>query len=77
MALSFQAVTLDGTSPDSEGRLVFRDGRLFAVVSCLSEIHAEWAGTWYIEAAFADLPRHQPQTFGSLAELEEWLAGSS
>jgi len=74
MTLSFQAVTLDGNSPDREATLVFRDGRLFAVVSCLSDIHADWAGTWYIEAAFADLPRPQPPTFETLAELEEWLA---
>lgn len=73
MDLSFQSVTLDSASPDRDATLVFRDGRLVAVLSCLSEIHGDLGGRWFIEATFSDIPRRQPQTFGTLAQFEDWL----
>ena len=73
MALSFQSVTLDTHRPDREATLVWRDGRLLAVLSCLSAIHQDLAGQWFIEAAFGDLPKRQPEAFETLALFEEWL----
>jgi len=35
MTLSFQPVTLDGDAPDREGTIVFRDGRLLALLTRL------------------------------------------
>ena len=73
MSLSFQTVTLDTETPDRDAVLVFRDGRLLAVLSCLSDMHGDLAGSWFIEAVFGDTPRSQPQTFETLARLEQWL----
>lgn len=73
MAVSFQEVTLD-TVADREGRLVFRDGRLLAVLSCLSEIHDHLSGHWFIETVFGDVPTPQPPVFESIDQFEGWLA---
>ena len=77
MALPFQAATLDVDTPDREATLVFRDGRLLAVLSCLSDIHAEPAGSWFMEAVSAISPAPEHQTFDSLERLEERLATRS
>lgn len=74
MTLTFQAVTLDTETPDGEATLVFRDGRLLAVLSRLSDIHDDLAGRWFIEAAFGEVPRPH-QTFETLDTLEAWFAG--
>ena len=71
--LSFQAATLDTDLPDREATLVFRDGKLLAVLSCLSAIHGELAGRWYTEAMFGMVPARPPETFETLARFEEWL----
>ncbi len=76
MALLFQPVTLDASSPDRDGALVFRDERLLAVVTCLSDIHDDLAGSWFIEAAFGELPHPQPTAFATLETLRTWLAGT-
>lgn len=76
MALSFQSVTLDANSPDREGTLVFRDGRLLAVLTCLSDIHADLAGSWFVEAAFGDVPIVQPPVFETIDQFGEWLTQS-
>jgi hypothetical protein len=73
--LLFQAVTLDTDAPDREATLVFRGGRLLAVLTCLSEIHADLAGKWFLEAAFADVPDVKPQAFDTIDHFREWLAG--
>ncbi len=77
MALSFQAVTLDAVSTDREATLVFREGRLLAVLTCLSDIHDDLRGHWFIEAIFGEIPpRQAPPAFETLARFEEWLAGN-
>ncbi|WP_158812000.1 hypothetical protein [Beijerinckia sp. L45] len=48
MTLSFHAVTLDAVSTDREAMLVFREGRLLAVLTCLSDIHEDLRGHWFI-----------------------------
>jgi len=74
MSLSYQTVTLDGDIPDRQARLVFRHCGLLAVLSCLSEIHEDLAGQWFIEALFGDQPPPVKQTFQSLDEFEAWLS---
>ena len=73
MALTFQAVTLDTDSPDAEAVLVLRGGRLVAVLSCLSDLHDDLEGHWFVEAAFGPLPRSNAETFESLSEFESWI----
>lgn len=71
---SFQPVTLDTTSPDSEAALVFRSGRLVAVLTRLSDIHADLGGKWFLEAAFANVPAVQPVVFETMEQFGEWLS---
>jgi hypothetical protein len=73
VVLSFQAVTLDSSSPDQEGTLVFRNGRLLAVVTCLSDIHPELAGRWFVEATFGSVPIVHPPAFETLDQFEDWI----
>jgi hypothetical protein len=76
MTLSFQPVILDADMPDKEATLVFREGRLLAVLTCLSDIHEDLRGHWFIEAIFGKIPQRQPQAFETLARFEEWLGGA-
>ena len=73
MALVFQPATLAADSPDSEATIVFRDGRLLAVLSRLSDIHDDLQGFWFVEAAFTRLPPRAPQAFASLSAFEPWI----
>ena len=74
MALSYQDVILDNDTPDSEAMLVFREGRLLAVLTRLSDIHGEFAGHWFAEAVFETVATPRGPTFETLAHFEEWLA---
>jgi hypothetical protein len=73
MALTFQPVSLDGNAPDRDAMLVFREGRLLAVLTCLSDIHAELVGRWFVEATFGDLPSGHAPVFETLDGFETWL----
>ena len=53
MAFTFHQTLLDETLGDSEAVLALRDGRLFAVLSCLGDLHGNLLGHWYVEAMFA------------------------
>jgi hypothetical protein len=76
MALSFQPVTLDSSTPDREGVLVFRDDQLLAVLTCLSDIHAELAGRWFVEAVFGDVPVVRAPIFDTADQFASWLANA-
>jgi len=76
VVLSFQAVILDSSSPDQEGRLVFRDGRLLAVITRLSDIHPELAGRWFVEATFGRVPIVHPPAFETIDEFEGWITNA-
>lgn len=76
MTLSHQPISLDTDTPDREGVLTFRDGRLLAVLSRLSDIHGDLEGHWFIEATFGPVPRRQPPAFGTLQQFEEWLTAA-
>jgi len=73
MTLSFQPVTLDGNIPDCEATLVFRDGRLLAVLTHLSDIHDDLAGRWFVEAMFGNVPRRQTPIFETVDHFGDWL----
>jgi hypothetical protein len=71
--LSLQPVRLP-LGDDTEGRLVFADDVLVAVLVRLSELHGEAGGSWFLETSFGPAvgqPEHP--TFSSLANAEDWL----
>ena len=74
MAVSLQTVTLDTDDPDRDGLMVFRDGKLLAILSCLSDIHEELEGRWFVEAIFGKNACLQPPTFATPDEFEQWVS---
>jgi hypothetical protein len=52
MAITFEPTQLDSSFGDNEGVLARRDGRLFAVLSRLGDLHGDLLGHWYVEAVF-------------------------
>lgn len=69
----FEPIPLDSPT-DTEGLLVFRDDRLIAVVSQLSDLHGGSAGCWFVEASFGLSPLTYPEPFVDLPQLESWLS---
>ena len=55
MSFQFTPVLLYGISPDNEGILLFKEGRLLAVLTRLSSIHDDREGQLFIEAVFGDI----------------------
>lgn len=76
MTLAFQPITLDGNAPDQEAMLVLRGERLLAVLTCLSDLHADLEGKWFVEATFGDLPSARPFVFDSTDHFQMWLGQS-
>lgn len=73
MVVEFRPVELASRHHVEEARLVFRKGRLIAVISRLDESQGELAGRWFVEACFdgiIDCPR---DTFDDLADIEQWV----
>ena len=52
MTITFEPAQLDSAFGDSEAVLALRDGRLFAVLSRLGDLHGTLLGHWYVEAIF-------------------------
>jgi hypothetical protein len=71
MALELQSVKL-ALENDTDGRLVFADGRLIALLSKLSDQHAENAGRWYLEYGIGKLG-FQEANFADLEEASRWI----
>ena len=61
-------------TPDGDGRLLFIDERLVAVLCCLSAMHEELEGRWFIEHGF-DL-HETTNTFATLEEASAWVAAN-
>ena len=59
---------------DREGQLVFVDGSLVAVLVCLSELHGEHAGSWFLEVGFGDLAGPTPPLFPHLDSAQTWIS---
>jgi len=52
MAITFEPIRLDAPYGDSDAVLALRQGRLFAVLSRLGDLHGTLKGQWYVEAVF-------------------------
>lgn len=76
MTVEFRPVTLDHGDYDNEAVLVFRSGRLMAVLTCLSEIHGDLQGHWFVETTFTGV-REPFRTFKDLSHAEAWAAAGS
>jgi len=76
MELSFQPITLDVNTPDREAALVFREGRLLAVLTRLSDIHDDLKGKWFVEAIFGEVPPFHAPVFETPDQFGAWLVRS-
>lgn len=76
-ALTLRPVRVETGSADEEGRLVFHDGKLVAVLLRLSEQHGDMAGRWFLEHGFGPLdgPPSTPchPDFDDLGTAREWI----
>ena len=72
MALSFQPVRV-GVGHDGEGRLVYADDVLAAVLVQLGPIHGPMTGWWFLEAGFGPLDVPNPPTFEHLEAAQGWV----
>lgn len=72
MAVTLQPVLVETGTRDEEGRLVFVDGRLVAVLVLLSDAHEDVAGHWFLEHGFGRLHAHL--TFPGLGAATAWIA---
>jgi hypothetical protein len=71
MALELKPVQLNHET-DTDGRLVYNDGRLAALLTRLSDQHEERAGRWFLEFGLNPLDSGQRE-FANLAEAESWI----
>ncbi len=74
MRITLKPVRIETGSPDEDGRLVFADDRLVAVLVRLSDQHEE-AGKWFLEAAFGRAESGDHPVFADLEDASGWLAG--
>lgn len=70
--ITFQTVRVH-VEGQTEGRLVFFNGALVAVLVKLDATHDDLEGRWYAEAAFNSLERMEERTFETLDEVAEWI----
>jgi hypothetical protein len=73
MTVTLQPVRIETGSDDEDGRLVFADGLLVAVLVRLSDQHGDMTGQWYYEHGFGrfDGPGHP--TFATLEAAQDWI----
>ncbi len=74
MRLTLQAVQV-ANGHDEEGRLVFADGRLVAVLVQLSGLHEElgMTGQWFLETGYGRRLAGEHPTLPDLSAAEEWI----
>lgn len=70
--VTFQPVEV-AVSGQTDGRLVFVDGKLAVVLVKLDVIQNELEGRWYAEAAFNGLERMSEHTFQDLRAAAAWI----
>jgi len=71
MKVEFRPVRVATGSDDNEGLLAFAGEQLIAVLVRLSELHADLAGSWFVEATFGLRDAHR--SFADLDSAQEWL----
>lgn len=72
--IEFQPVKVATGSADEEGRLVFHDGKLIAVLVRLDDAnHGPALGQWSLEAGFNGVDSVKPPLFANLTAAERWL----
>ena len=74
MRFDYQSVMLGSRKMDVEGRLVFREGALMAVLSRLDALHGHFAGGWVIEMTAEEVPQPSRLIFADLDAFELWAA---
>ena len=62
------------TGADEDGRLVFSDDRLVAILVRLSDQHEIAPGQWFYEAGFGSLDGPHHPIFANLEEATEYIA---
>jgi hypothetical protein len=70
--VSFQPVLLRIYAHAAEGRLVYGDDELCAIVGLLGS-DQEDSGRWFVEAGLGRLAHPLPPTFGDLDEVASWV----
>ena len=73
MTLDLQPVRVQTGLDDEEGRLVFADGRLVAVLVRLSEQHEGLAGMWFYEHGFGPFNGPAHPTFKTLEAAQAYV----
>ncbi|RXF67943.1 hypothetical protein [Hansschlegelia zhihuaiae] len=72
--IEFQPVKVATGSADEEGRLVFHEGKLIAVLVRLDDAnHGPALGQWSLEAGFNGVDSTKPPLFANLAAAERWI----
>lgn len=71
--LQVQPTKIAAKSADTDGRLVFSPRGLVAVLVCLSDMHGEAAGHWFLEAGFGELEDGTHSSFADWATAEAWM----
>jgi hypothetical protein len=61
------------TGEEGDGRLVFADDALVAVLVTLSAAHGAATGHWFLEVGFGLLDRPNPPTFPTLPAALHWI----
>ncbi len=74
MTFKLDPVQILTDSHDQEGRLVFIDDLLVAVLVRLSDQHVGSAGLWYLEAGFGLVAHKEAPLFDDLDAAVRWLA---
>ena len=72
--MEFQPVKVATGSVDEEGRLVFYDGKLIAVLVRLDDPdHGPALSQWSLEAGFNGVDSVKPPLFANLTAAERWI----
>jgi hypothetical protein len=73
VTLDLQPVRVQTGPDDEEGRLVFADGRLVAVLVRLAEHHEGLSGKWFYEHGFGPFDGPAHPVFDNLEAALDWI----
>ena len=74
MSLRLEPVRVGTGSDDEDGRLIFKDDALVALLVRLSDNHDEDAGKWLLEAEFRCDCGEPAALFDDLDQAQAWFA---